>query len=296
MFDEYLDRFIHFLRVEKGLAPNTLEAYSRDLLAFLRFLETQGITGLAEPRADILYAYLKALRSRELSSRSQARGLSALRSFFRFLQEEGVRKDNPLLPLRGPKPGRTLPKTLSGLEVENLLRQPRTDRPLGLRDGAMLEVLYASGLRVSEIVSLTLNQLELEAGLIRVIGKGSKERLLPISSLARRRLEEYLISGRQHLLKGRASPYLFVNSRGGRLSRQGFWKILGAYCRQAGIARRVSPHTLRHSFATHLLEGGADLRSIQTLLGHADISTTQIYTSVTSEHLREVYRRYHPRA
>jgi integrase/recombinase XerD len=296
MFDEYLDRFIHFLRVEKGLAANTLEAYSRDLVAFLRFLEARGIADLAEPRAETLYAYLKDLRARDLSSRSQARSLSALRSFFRFLQEEGLRKDNPLLPLQSPKPGRSLPKTLSGLEVENLLRQPRTDHPLGLRDGAMLEVLYASGLRVSEIVSLTLNQLELEAGLIRAIGKGSKERLIPFSSLARRRLEEYLLSGRKHLLKGKASPYVFVNSRGGRLSRQGFWKILGAYCRQAGITRKVSPHTLRHSFATHLLEGGADLRSIQTLLGHADISTTQIYTSVTSEHLREVYRRYHPRA
>ena len=296
MFDEFLDRFIHFLRVEKGLASNTLEAYSRDLLAFLRFLESRGIADLSEPRAETLYEYLKVLRSRELSSRSQARSLSSLRSFFRFLQEEGLRKDNPLLPLQGPKPGRTLPKILSGLEVENLLKQPRSDQPLGLRDGAMLELLYASGLRVSEIVSLTLNQLELEAGLIRAVGKGSKERLIPISSLARRRLEEYLLSARKHLLKGKASPYLFVNGRGGKLSRQGFWKILGGYCRQAGIVRKVSPHTLRHSFATHLLEGGADLRSIQTLLGHADISTTQIYTSVTSEHLREVYRRYHPRA
>jgi integrase/recombinase XerD len=296
MFDEYLDRFIHFLRVEKGLAANTLEAYSRDLVAFLRFLESRKITDLGEPRADTLYEYLKALRSRELASRSQARSLSALRSFFRFLQEEGLRKDNPLLPLQSPKAGRTLPKTLSGLEVENLLKQPRTDHPRGLRDAAMLEVLYASGLRVSEIISLTLNQLELAAGLIRVVGKGSKERLIPFSSLARRRLEEYLLFGRKPLLRGKTSPYLFVNNRGGRLSRQGFWKILGAYCRQAGITRPVSPHTLRHSFATHLLEGGADLRSIQTLLGHADISTTQIYTAVTSEHLREVYRRYHPRA
>ena len=296
MFDEFLDRFIHFLRVEKGLAANTLEAYSRDLQDFLRFLESREITDLTEPRAETLYEYLKVLRSRELSSRSQARSLSSLRSFFRFLQEEGLRKDNPLLPLQGPKPGRALPKTLSGLEVENLLLQPRTDNPLGLRDGAMLELLYATGLRVSEIVSLTLNQLEMGAGLIRALGKGSKERLIPFSSLARRRLEEYLLAGRKHLLQGRTSPYLFVNSRGGRLSRQGFWKILGVYCRQAGITRRVSPHTLRHSFATHLLEGGADLRSIQTLLGHADISTTQIYTAVTSEHLREVYRRYHPRA
>jgi len=160
----------------------------------------------------------------------------------------------------------------------------------------MLEVLYAAGLRVSEIISLTLDQLELETQLIRTVGKGSKERLIPISSLALRRLEEYLASGRKPLLQGRSAPYVFLNHRGRHLTRQGFWKILKQYGRQAGINRPISPHTLRHSFATHLLEGGADLRSIQTLLGHADISTTQIYTSVTSEHLREVYRRYHPRA
>jgi len=222
--------------------------------------------------------------------------LSALRSFYRFLQEEGLRADDPLLPLQSPKPKRTLPKTLSGLEVENLLEQPRPDSPRGLRDAAMLEVLYAAGLRVSEIISLTLDQLELETQLIRTVGKGSKERLIPISSLALRRLEEYLASGRKPLLQGRSAPYVFLNHRGRRLTRQGFWKILKQYGRQAGINRPISPHTLRHSFATHLLEGGADLRSIQTLLGHADISTTQIYTSVTSEHLREVYRRYHPRA
>ena len=180
--------------------------------------------------------------------------------------------------------------------MENLLDQPRSTSPRGLRDAAMLEVLYAAGLRVSEIISLTLDQLELESQLIRTLGKGSKERLIPISSLALRRLEEYLASGRKPLLQGRSSPYVFLNHRGRRLTRQGFWKILKQYGRQAGINRPISPHTLRHSFATHLLEGGADLRSIQTLLGHADISTTQIYTSVTSEHLREVYRRYHPRA
>jgi len=296
MFDELLDRFINFLRVEKGLSPNTLESYSRDLVGYLRFLEARGITAVLLTQTDTLYEYLKTLRARDLSSRSQARALSALRSFYRFLQEEGLRADDPLLPLQSPKPKRTLPKTLSGLEVENLLEQPRPDSPRGLRDAAMLEVLYAAGLRVSEIISLTLDQLELETQLIRTVGKGSKERLIPISSLALRRLEEYLASGRKPLLQGRSAPYVFLNHRGRRLTRQGFWKILKQYGRQAGINRPISPHTLRHSFATHLLKGGADLRSIQTLLGHADISTTQIYTSVTSEHLREVYRRYHPRA
>jgi integrase/recombinase XerD len=296
MFDELLDRYINFLRVEKGLSPNTLESYSRDLVGYLQFLEARGITSVLQTQTDTLYEYLKKLRARDLSSRSQARALSALRSFYRFLQEEGLRADNPLLPLQSPKPKRTLPKTLSGMEVEKLLDQPRSASPRGLRDAAMLEVLYAAGLRVSEIISLTLDQLELESQLIRTVGKGSKERLIPISSLALRRLGEYLASGRKPLLQGRSSPYVFLNHRGRRLTRQGFWKILKQYGLQAGINRPISPHTLRHSFATHLLEGGADLRSIQTLLGHADISTTQIYTSVTSEHLREVYRRYHPRA
>ena len=234
--------------------------------------------------------------TRKLSGRTQARILSALRSFYRFLQEESLRKDNPTLPLQGPKPRRTLPHTLSELEVETLIHQPKTESPRGLRDAAMLEVLYATGLRVSELISLTLDQLELEAHLIRTIGKGSKERLVPIGKAATRCLTEYLDKGRPPLLKYPMAPYVFLNNRGGRLSRQGFWKILGQYGRQAGILKKISPHTLRHTFATHLLEGGADLRSIQTMLGHADISTTQIYTLVTHEHLREAYRRYHPRA
>jgi integrase/recombinase XerD len=189
-----------------------------------------------------------------------------------------------------------LPHTLSELEVETLIHQPKTESPRGVRDAAMLEVLYATGLRVSELISLTLDQLELEAHLIRTIGKGSKERLVPIGKAATRCLMDYLEKGRPPLLKHPMAPWVFLNNRGDRLSRQGFWKILGQYGRQAGILKKISPHTLRHTFATHLLEGGADLRSIQTMLGHADISTTQIYTLVTHEHLREAYRRYHPRA
>ncbi len=296
MLDISLDRFLHFLLVEKGLSQNTLEAYSRDLIQYFRFLDKQGITNLLQTQADTLYEYLGTLRTRKLSGRTQARILSALRSFYRFLQEESLRKDNPTLPLQGPKPRRTLPHTLSELEVETLIHQPKTESPRGLRDAAMLEVLYATGLRVSELISLTLDQLELEAHLIRTIGKGSKERLVPIGKAATRCLTEYLDKGRPPLLKYPMAPYVFLNNRGGRLSRQGFWKILGQYGRQAGILKKISPHTLRHTFATHLLEGGADLRSIQTMLGHADISTTQIYTLVTHEHLREAYRRYHPRA
>lgn len=296
MMDLILDRFLNFLVVEKGLSPNTLEAYSRDLIQYFHFLESKGLTDLSQTHSGTLYEYLRTLRSRKLSGRTQARILSALKSFYRFLQEEALRKDNPALPLQGPKPKRTLPKTLSEMEVETLLHQPKADSPRGLRDGAMLEVLYATGLRVSELIALTLDQLELEAHLIRTMGKGSKERLVPIGKTASGRLMEYLQKGRNLLLKDHLTPWVFVNNRGGRLSRQGFWKILRQYGRQAGITKTISPHTLRHTFATHLLEGGADLRSIQTMLGHADISTTQIYTLVTTEHLREVYRRYHPRA
>ena len=294
--DLILDRFLNFLVVEKGLSPNTLEAYSRDLIQYFHFLKSKGLTDLSQTHSGTLYEYLGTLRSRKLSGRTQARILSSLKSFYRFLQEEALRKDNPALPLQGPKPKRTLPKTLSEMEVETLLHQPKADSPRGLRDAAMLEVLYATGLRVSELIALTLDQLELEAHLIRTMGKGSKERLVPIGKTASGSLMEYLQKGRNLLLKDHLTPWVFVNNRGGRLSRQGFWKILRQYGRQAGITKTISPHTLRHTFATHLLEGGADLRSIQIMLGHADISTTQIYTLVTTEHLREAYRRYHPRA
>ena len=296
MMDLILDRFLNFLVVEKGLSPNTLEAYSRDLIQYFHFLKSKGLTDLSQTHSGTLYEYLGTLRSRKLSGRTQARILSSLKSFYRFLQEEALRKDNPALPLQGPKPKRTLPKTLSEMEVETLLHQPKADSPRGLRDAAMLEVLYATGLRVSELIALTLDQLELEAHLIRTMGKGSKERLVPIGKTASGSLMEYLQKGRNLLLKDHLTPWVFVNNRGGRLSRQGFWKILRQYGRQAGITKTISPHTLRHTFATHLLEGGADLRSIQIMLGHADISTTQIYTLVTTEHLREAYRRYHPRA
>ncbi|MEW6186424.1 MAG: site-specific tyrosine recombinase XerD [Thermodesulfobacteriota bacterium] len=296
MEDILVDRFLNFLVVEKGLSPNTIEGYSRDLIQYFRFLESRGLNDLSQTQADTLYDFLGSLKKRNSSSRTQARILSALRSFYRFLQEETERKDNPTLALRGPKPQRTLPKTLTEMEVEVLLRQPRKETPAGMRDAALLEVLYATGLRVSELTALTLDQLELGAGLIRTLGKGSKERLVPIGKSALISLKEYIEKGRPRLINRVMTPWVFVNRQGKRLTRQGFWKILKGYVRQAGIEKSISPHTLRHTFATHLLEGGADLRSIQTFLGHADISTTQIYTLVTHEHLREVYRRFHPRA
>lgn len=296
MMDISLDRFLNFLIVEKGLSPNTLEGYSRDLNRYFRFLESKGISDLIQTQTEDLYEYLNSLRREGLSLRTQARILSALKSFYRFLQEESLRPDNPALPLRGPKTLRTLPKTLSEKEVEDLIDRTGKDSPAGLRDAALVEVLYATGLRVSELTGLTLMQLDLEAPLIRTMGKGSKERLVPLGRSAHLALKTYLEKGRPALVKHPMTSWVFLNRRGGRLTRQGFWKILKGYGTQAGISKKLSPHTLRHTFATHLLEGGADLRSIQTLLGHADISTTQIYTQITREHLREVYRRYHPRA
>jgi integrase/recombinase XerD len=296
MMDILLDRFLNFLVVEKGLSPNTLEGYSRDLNRYLRFLEAKGETDLSRTQTEDLYAYLMDLKQNRFSPRTQARHLSALKSFYRFLQEEGIRPDNPARPLRGPKPLRSLPKTLSEKEVDLLIGRPRTDSPTGLRDAALLEVLYATGLRVSELTGLTLDQLDLETPLIRTLGKGSKERLVPLGRSAYQALKAYLEKGRPALIKNPMVPWVFLNRLGGRLTRQGFWKILKSYGARCGLSLKVSPHTLRHTFATHLLEGGADLRSIQTLLGHADISTTQIYTLVTREHLREVYRRFHPRA
>ncbi len=296
MKDLLLDRFLDYLTVEKGLSPNTLEAYSRDLTRYLDFLESRGGEKEGQNPTQILYQFLGELRQKGLSTGSQARMLSSLRSFYRFLEEENQSLQNPTRKLRNPKLRRPLPVFLSEEEMAALLDQPKTDTPLGLRDAALLEVLYASGLRVSELVNLTLSQLELEAGLIRSIGKGSKERLIPLGEKALSALGRYLEIGRPRLVRKGTPPWVFVNRRGNRLSRQGCWKILSQYCRQAGIQKKVSPHTLRHTFATHLLEGGADLRSIQLLLGHADISTTQIYTQITQEHLREVYRRYHPRA
>lgn len=236
-----LDRFLHYLIVEKGLSPNTLEGYSRDLIRYFRFLDRKGISDLSRSRTEDLYEYLLLLKKAQFSPRTQARHLSALKSFHRFLQEEGIRPDNPALPLRGPKPVRGLPKTLSEREVESLIGRPRSDTPTGLRDAALLEVLYATGLRVSELIGLTLDQLDLEAPLIRTKGKGSKERLVPIGRSALRVLTTYLEKGRPAFIKKPGNPWVFLNRRGGRLSRQGVWKILKNYGFQAGITKNISP-------------------------------------------------------
>jgi integrase/recombinase XerD len=293
--DFEIDAFLNFIRVEKGLAANTLESYSRDLAAFARFLDRRG-RPLARTGREDVREFLAALYDRGLSPRTVARHLVSVRNFYRFLVREGRLKEDPTAEVDSPSTGRSLPKHLSSEEVEKLLAHPDTSTPAGLRDKAMFELLYATGMRVSELVSLSTGDLETELGVLHCRGKGNKERLIPVGKSALRAVAAWLRDGRPKLLAGRESPYLFVNRRGGRLSRVGFWKILARHGREAGIRSPLTPHVVRHSFATHLLERGADLRSIQLMLGHSDISTTQVYTHVLKERLKQVYQSHHPRA
>ncbi|MBN1254481.1 MAG: site-specific tyrosine recombinase XerD [Deltaproteobacteria bacterium] len=295
MKGEVLDPFLHYLAVEKGLSRNTLEAYSRDLNAYLDFLEGEEIPSLVETTSLTVMAFIQRLKKRGLAMRSITRALVALRGLYRFLAREGYLEANPLEDMELPRLGPTLPHVLTIQDIERLLAQPDAETPRGIRDGAMLELLYATGMRVSELVELPTSGLNLEVGFVMVRGKGGKERIVPVGEVAMDRVRTYLEQGRPAMLKGRESSYLFVNNRGGRLSRQGFWKILRQYALKTGITKRITPHTLRHSFATHLLERGADLRFIQAMLGHVDISTTQVYTHVNQEYLRKLHRQYHPR-
>lgn len=287
------DQFFNYLRVERGLSDNTLQAYSGDLMRFFRFLEGQGI-GALDLTKEHLSAYLLTL-SKAISPRSLARNLSSIRGFYRFLVAEGRLDSNPARLQEAPRLPRRLPGALSLNEVERLLAQPDPSTPAGLRDRAMLELLYATGLRVSELVHIKVFDINMEAGFLRTLGKGSKERLVPVGAKALDSVKEYLLYGRRPMVKGVNPPFLFLNGRGKVLTRQGFWKIIRAYGRKATIRRKISPHSLRHSFATHLLEGGADLRSVQLMLGHADIATTQVYTHVTRERLKQIHEQFHPR-
>ncbi len=289
-----VERFLEALAAERGLADNTVSAYRRDLSRLSTDLEARLKLDPVSADPQALSSHLRELRRTGLAPRTIRRALSTMRSFYSFLVEIGERTDNPARNLLAPRLWRTLPKVLSERQVETLLAAPRCDRPLGLRDKAMLEVLYATGLRVSELVGLALSQVRLDAGFMVVMGKGSKERIVPVGETAQSWLQRYLDEGRPHLVRGRPAQ-VFLNSRGGGLTRQGFWKLLRAYAREAGLPE-VSPHVLRHSFATHLLEHGADLRSVQVMLGHADISTTQIYTHIHQQRLRSLYDRFHPRA
>ncbi len=320
--DAALEQFFQHLSVERGLAPLTLEAYARDLQELRRFVAEGGAAGWEEVTLPDLQRFLASLEARGLSARSRARALSAVRQFFRFLEREEEISANPTGLLEAPRLPVRLPRVLSEAEMAALLEAPDPATPLGQRDAALLEVLYATGMRVSELVSLTLQQVDLGRGVVRVLGKGRKERLVPLSPPAVAKLGRYLNGGRRQILQQRSSrqgptsrpprlgsnlvrrgghrgappesSLVFLNRRGGSLSRQGFWKLLGRYAKQAGL-RPLSPHMLRHSFATHLLARGANLRVLQLLLGHADLATTQIYTHLEAERLRAVYQKAHPR-
>ena len=293
--DRLVDLYMNFLLVEKGLAAATLEAYGADLRTFTSFLETERIDDLREIGSAAILKYLIHLNNQDIRPRSRARHLVTLRGFFRYLVRDGVLSADPTRVVELPKSGLKLPEVLSVTEVEQLLNLPEPLNARGMRNLAMLELLYAAGLRVSELVNLKLLDVNLEAGFVRVIGKGSKERIIPIGASARNRLIDYIESGRPALLKGRTSAYLFVARAGNPMTRQGFWKLLKKRAGECGIRKHVTPHSLRHSFASHLLEGGADLRVVQVMLGHSDISTTQIYTHVARERLKDIHKRCHPR-
>ena len=287
--------FLNCLRVEKSLADNTIQAYRRDIEKFAAFAAARKLTTKNVQRGDIV-DFLGSLYRRKLDSRSVARHLVTVRNFFRFALIEGYIDDDPAATIESPKFRHSLPEFLSLDEVDRLLRQPDTNSILGLRDRAMIELLYSCGLRVSELCSLSVSDLEAESGCLRCIGKGNKERLVPVGRQALEVVREYLRASRPKLLRGSSSPYLFLNQRAHKIDRITFWKTLANYGRKAGLRKALTPHMLRHSFATHLLDRGADLRSVQMMLGHSDISTTQIYTHVVEERLKQVYKAHHPRA
>jgi integrase/recombinase XerD len=293
--DEALDRYLAHLRVERGLSPATLESYARDLREYLDWLAAKGLLQLAQVTEPKVLEHLGALQRRGLSRASQARHLAAMRGLHKFASAEGIAPLDPSEGVGAMRGTRPLPNFLSVDEIDRLLNQPDASTAPGARDRAMLEVLYASGLRVSELVALPLGAIDQGTGVVRVRGKGGKERIVPVGERAQNSLSTYLSGPRQKLLGARRCPDLFVTPRGAGMTRQGFWKLIGRYARAAGIAQRVYPHSLRHSFATHLLERGADLRAVQAMLGHADIATTQIYTHVDRERLKAVIAK-HPRA
>jgi len=292
--DSAIDQYLRYLGAERGLSPNTLAGYGRDCAAFADHLEKEGVDRPEKVLAGHIVGFLDVAQRRGLSARSRARALAAIRGLFTFLQREGLIEQDPSRLIRRPRLGRRLPRTLGQKEVGELLVESG-GAPLLQRNLAMIELVYATGLRVSEVVSLKVVQVNLEAGYLTVVGKGRKERAVPIGTCARERLLSYLKDGRPRLLKRRLSPYLFVTRAGRPMTRQAFWHLLRRHVQTTDVRAKVSPHTLRHAFATHLVEGGADLRSVQLMLGHADISTTEIYTHVARERLREVHRKFHPR-
>ena len=291
----HVDVYLNFLAVEKGVSLNTLEAYSRDLNRYVEFIEQAGIKDIREISSDDVISFLGNLKGDGLATSSINRSLAAIRGLYRYLLTEKVVDGNPVANIELAKVWMHLPDTLSREEMSLLLKQPGTKTPLAVRDTAMLELLYATGIRVSEVIALSMNNINWQAGYLIVVGKGNKERIVPIGRVAFDCLNRYVEGSRRKLSRERSVNTIFLNRSGTGLTRQGFWKIVKKYVRKAELQKKVYPHTFRHSFATHLLEGGADLRSVQVMLGHADISTTQIYTHVTRERLKEIHKKYHPR-
>ena len=287
--------FLSYLRVEKGLSDNTIQSYRRDMIKFAEFLQKQKLDTARIQRQDVVN-FLAMLYKRRLDSRSVARHLVTIRHFFRFSLLEGFVKEDPAATIESPKFRQSLPYFLSVEEVERLLTQPDTTSAVGLRDKAIIELMYSTGIRVSELTGIRVGDLQLDAGCLRCIGKGNKERLVPVGKKALAVVESYLKKSRPELLKDNASAHLFLNQRGRPMDRITIWKMMGQYGKKAALRKPLKPHTLRHSFATHLLDRGADLRSVQMMLGHSDISTTQIYTHVVEERLKQVYKAHHPRA
>lgn len=293
-----VDEFLDYLAAEKGYSGNTLAAYRNDLNQFTQRLSDEaGVTNWAEVNQSQIVDYILYMKELEYASSTVARKVAAIKSFFHYLRDEDIVKNDPTLTLESPKVKKHLPKAISEEDVERLLAEPtKSDTPKALRDSALLEVLYATGMRVSELVSLNVADVDLEAGTVYCIGKGDRERVAPIYDQAGLILGRYINEGRPYLLRDAEEKALFLNHRGERLTRQGLWLIIKHYVDAIGIESEVTPHTLRHSFATHMLHGGAKLRDVQKLLGHANISTTQVYTQVTRDHLREAYNEAHPRA
>lgn len=292
-----IESFIHYLSVERGLSDNTLNSYNTDLLQYFEHLQEQGIKNWKDTDKFHIIGFLMKIQKSNFKVRTVCRKLAAIKTFYKFLLNEGVLDFNPADNLESPKLNKYLPNVLTLSEIEQLFNQPKLNTPLGKRDKAMFELLYATGMRVSELVSLNIEDINLKAGFVRCVGKGSKERIIPVSKVALKYLDEYLRFGRPKLVKhNKNEGAVFVNNRGKRLSRQGFWKLLRKYLDQCFIDKQVTPHTFRHSFATHLLENGANLRAVQEMLGHADISTTQIYTHLTKAKLKKEYLKFHPRA
>ncbi|MBF6600937.1 MAG: site-specific tyrosine recombinase XerD [Dehalococcoidia bacterium] len=299
--DEHIGHFLSFMSVEKGASGNTVSAYKNDLTQFDSFITSTAANGHARDweklERSLITEYLLTLKQKDYAEATVARKVAAIKSFFQYLHAEGTIRRNPAENLESPRVGRSLPKPLSVTEIDELLEQPmKRNTPESRRDRAMLELLYATGLRVTELVSLDVSHVNISGPYVRCLGKGSKERTIPIHEQAAASIIAYLNDGRSSLVKDRNEGALFVNRRGERLTRQGFWLILKQYAKAANISSAVTPHTLRHSFATHMLRGGAPLRNVQELLGHANISTTQVYTQIASEHVRQVYERAHPRA